>query len=303
MGESIARTVYRRRIRVRVRTTSESRSRSRRQPEDPRTRLFKQRTEQSGMKDRNRRQVLRYVVSVGFLGLPGCVGDDTIPEEESDPESRGETEEENEVENGRETEDEDAEEVVDPWDDVTAYEEAEDPTMVAAGASDEEADEMVEVVYFGDFACPACVSFERNTFPTLRDEYVATGEVRFVFKPVDFIDTSDSTNAALGARAVWDESPEAYWTWHHIVFSNFDRSGGWATPSGLAGYAEEAGVDGGLIQQSVEQQAHADEVERHISEATEANLRGTPSFLVDGTLVTGGDYTELSGQIDAVLSE
>ncbi len=189
---------------------------------------------------------------------------------------------------------------VEPWDDVQAID-ADDPTMVAAGASEDEIDDMVEVVYYGDFECPACVQFERDVFPTMKDDYIATGDVKFVFKPVDFIGTSDSANAALGARSVWDQNQTAYWQWHRIMFANFEQRGNWASPSNIGDFATQAGADGNSIAQSVEQAEHAADIQRHRSEAQSAGVQGTPSFVIEDTLVTGGDYAEISSEIDANL--
>lgn len=191
---------------------------------------------------------------------------------------------------------------VEPWDDVKAID-AEDPTMVSADASANETDEMVEVVYYGDFACPSCVSFERNSFSTLKDEYVATGDVKFVFKSLDYQARSDpdSRRAALGARAVWKDNPDAYWTWHRTMFANYDARTNWATPSQIGNYASEAGADGDGVAQSVEQSEYAADIQRHRSEASAAGVEGTPSFIVNDTLVTGGSYEQLSSQIESEL--
>ena len=189
---------------------------------------------------------------------------------------------------------------VEPWDDVKAIE-GDDPTMVAADAGANETDEMVEVVYFGDFACPSCVSFERNSFSTLKDEYIATGDVRFVFRPVDFMAEADedSHRAALGAQAVWEQEPRVYWTWHRTMFANYDPRANWASPSDIGRFASGVGADGYGVTESVAQGRHADVVEKHRSQAREDGIRGTPSFVVeDETVVTGGDYGSLTEEIN-----
>jgi len=191
---------------------------------------------------------------------------------------------------------------VEPWNDIKAIE-GEDPTMISADADANQTDEMVEVIYFGDFACPNCVNFERNVFERLKDEYVATGEVKFVFRPVDFLaqQDPDSRRAALGAVAVWENSPDAYWTWHRTMFANYDARSNWATASQIGNFASEAGADGDAIAQSISQSEFAAEIQAHRSQAQSADIQGTPSFVVNDTIVTGGEYSSLTSEIESEL--
>ena len=42
----------------------------------------------------------------------------------------------------------------------------------------------VEVVFYGDFTCHHCMRFMKDIFFKLRDEYIFTGKVKFIFRPV-----------------------------------------------------------------------------------------------------------------------
>lgn len=42
----------------------------------------------------------------------------------------------------------------------------------------------VEVVFYGDFTCHHCMRFMKDTFLRLRDEYIFTGKIKFIFRPV-----------------------------------------------------------------------------------------------------------------------
>lgn len=250
-------------------------------------------------------------MAVGVLGVSGCLGDGERRERISELEDELEEHEkriqelEGEIEEFEEdlSNQDGAENVAEPWEDVVAVGGADDPTMVSADASAN--DGIVEVVYYGDFACPACVSFERDSFEDLKDEYIATGDVRFVFRPVDFMAEADedSHRAALGAQAVWEQEPGVYWTWHRTMFANYDPRANWASPSEVGRFASGVGADGYGVTESVAQGGHADAVQKHRSQAREDGIRGTPSFVIeDETVVTGGDYGSLTGEIDSFLS-
>jgi protein-disulfide isomerase len=191
---------------------------------------------------------------------------------------------------------------VEPWDDVKAIE-GEDPTMVAADAGENATDGMVEVVYYGDFGCAACVQFEANTFSRLKDEYIATGDVKFVFRPLDFQARGDpdSRRGAYAAPAVWEQNRSAYWTWHRTMFSSYEPRGNWATPDEIASMANEAGADGEAVAQSVRQSEYAPDIQEHRALAERAGIRGTPSFAVNDTVVTGAGYEQLTGEIESEL--
>lgn len=42
----------------------------------------------------------------------------------------------------------------------------------------------VEVVFYGDFTCYHCMRFVKENFERLRDKYIFTGKVQFIFRPV-----------------------------------------------------------------------------------------------------------------------
>ena len=42
----------------------------------------------------------------------------------------------------------------------------------------------VEVVFYGDFTCHHCMRFMKDNFFKLRDEYIFTKKVKFIFRPV-----------------------------------------------------------------------------------------------------------------------
>lgn len=188
---------------------------------------------------------------------------------------------------------------VEEWESVTAAA-GEDPTLVAANATDAEVENMTEVIYVGDFACPHCGSFERNSLPDLKDDYIATGDVKFTFKAVDFIGNDNSANAAQAAAAVWENDRESYWEWHRLTFENQGNGRTWGSPSNLADYASQTDVDTDVAS-AINSGEYAATVQRHRSEASEMGISATPGFYVNGTVVEGNDYDALQNAIEDEL--
>jgi protein-disulfide isomerase len=188
---------------------------------------------------------------------------------------------------------------VEEWESVRAAE-GQDPTLVSANATDEEVDEMVEVTYIGDFACPHCASFERNSFPDLKDDYIATGDVKFTFKAVDFIGNDNSRNAAQAAAAVWENDRGSYWEWHRLTFQNQGNGRLWGSASSLSDYASQVGVDANVAS-AVNSGEHAATVQRHRTEASDMGIGATPGFYVNGTVIEGNSYDRLTQAIEDEL--
>ena len=70
----------------------------------------------------------------------------------------------------------------------------------------------VEVVFYGDFTCHHCMRFMKDIFFKLRDEYIFTKKVKFIFRPVITLKRSlygakflfcDKRNDDLNADILW----------------------------------------------------------------------------------------------------
>ena len=97
-------------------------------------------------------------------------------------------------------------------------------------------DAAVTILYWTDYQCPFCEEFDREVLPRLRENYVASGEVRIVMKDFAFLG-DDSRTAALASRCVWTNYDQQTWTrWHSTVFENQgSENSGWASEENLVG--------------------------------------------------------------------
>ena len=71
---------------------------------------------------------------------------------------------------------------------------------------------LIEVVFYGDFTCHHCMRFMKDNFFKLRDEYIFTKKVKFIFRPVITLKRSlygakflfcDKRNDDLNADILW----------------------------------------------------------------------------------------------------
>jgi protein-disulfide isomerase len=125
------------------------------------------------------------------------------------------------------------------------------------------ADAKVTVVEYMSLTCPHCAAFHRDVLPQLKTNYVDTNKIRFVFR--DFPLDGVAYGAAIIARCMGEENPARYVGFVDILFRQQER---WArSPEPL----------GATTILQMRQEA----VDKY-------KISATPSFLVNGRLLEGG---------------
>ena len=76
-------------------------------------------------------------------------------------------------------------------------------------------DAPVTIIEFSDFACPYCSRFSVDTLPQLREDYVETGKVRFVYKHYAILGQV-STRAAEASECAAEQ--DQFWAYHDQIF-------------------------------------------------------------------------------------
>jgi protein-disulfide isomerase len=163
----------------------------------------------------------------------------------------------------------------------------------------------VVLAYWSDYQCPFCKQFEITTFQNIVKDYVATGKVAVVFKDFSFLG-SDSTTAALYARAIWQLYPQQYFTWRTAMFTSQDGEN--------TGFGDEAsivkltgtitGIDTGKVTAAVaaNKDVYQKTIDADRDEAISFGIKGTPSFMTGTTLIKGvTPYDTFKKDFDAQL--
>lgn len=141
-------------------------------------------------------------------------------------------------------------------------------------------DAPVTIEEFGDFQCPFCARFARDTLPKIRAAY--GNKVRFIFR--DFPITSIHQYAQKAAEAAQCAHEQGrFWEYHDILFANQNA----LTVPDLKRYAQQVGMDMQEFNTCLDSGKNAWGVLLDVQYGNRAGVTGTPAFLINGVLVGG----------------
>lgn len=147
------------------------------------------------------------------------------------------------------------------------------------------------IVEFSDFGCPFCRIYELTTFPQLKARYIDTGKVYYVYKDYPIV----SEQGGLAAEAAACAGRQGgYWEMHRKLFldpKEWNVAPARARPI-FAQYANALGLDGATLEQCIASGSAAKEVQRDFDQGLALRLQGTPTFIINGKLLSGAQSIE-----------
>lgn len=163
-------------------------------------------------------------------------------------------------------------------------------------------DAPVTIREFGDYQCPACGHFE-PTAEKIRQEYVDTGKVRFLFYDFPLAMHSHAQDAAIAARCAARQG--TFWPYHNRLYKSQDQWSQESDPtSTYLDLALETGLDSQKLSACIKSEAPLAHINAERDAGQAISLRATPTVLVNDTVFVGGpSYTQLKSAIDQALSQ
>lgn len=154
----------------------------------------------------------------------------------------------------------------------------------------------VTIAEFAEFQCPFCL----NVNATLRQiEETYKDRVRFVWKHLPLVRIhSHAMDAAVAAEAARNQGK--FWEYHDKLFANQTQ----LEPDNLRKYAQELGLDLARFDRDREDSNLKAKVQSDMAEATSLGVTATPTFFINGRLVSGAmPFETFSTIIDAELAK
>jgi len=149
----------------------------------------------------------------------------------------------------------------------------------------------VTIIEFSDYQCPFCRKFWTESFNELKEEYIDSGKVKFVYRdfPLDGHPSAEiSAIAANCVREIGGDS--AYFKMHDKIFSEqnkLDReivAGVGFNTDDLQRWAGELSYN---IKDCLDSGKYISEVQKDFNDGMSFGVDGTPTFYINGKVLSG----------------
>ena len=155
-------------------------------------------------------------------------------------------------------------------------------------------DAPLTIVEYASVTCPGCAGFHASIFPRLKEEFIDTGDLRFVYKEFPTSPVRKAHAGFIVARCVATEGgSEAYFG---IVDALYKSQRVWAygdeTASTLRNLAAQAGIDEQGFEDCFLREDIRDSIVASIEEGRDAGVDRTPTLMIDGEMFDYGSTAD-----------
>ncbi len=165
------------------------------------------------------------------------------------------------------------------------------------------ADAPITMVEFSDFQCPLCGKFFRENWEMLKNEYIDTGKVKYVFKHFPLSFHANAQPAALASDCALEQ--QKFWEMHDQLYRNQTE---WSDQSDASisfrKYAEKLGLNLTQFNQCMESKKYQAAITSDRQEGQKNGISGTPTFIINGEKLIGAqDPADLKAFLEAKLQQ
>lgn len=192
-----------------------------------------------------------------------------------------------------------------PVGDIITIVPEERPLVDGKALGDPDAPVVIEV--WEDFQCPACKDYSERIEPLIVQNYVASGQVYYIFRQFPFLDdrapTKESDQAANASMCALEQG--RFWDYHDMLFVNWSsENAGSFSDKRLIAFAEALELDMNSFSTCFNQNRYQEEIDADIAAGIEAGVTGTPSVFVNGEILTPGfipGFDDISAAVQVAL--
>ena len=154
---------------------------------------------------------------------------------------------------------------------------------------------------YASFTCPHCATFHKEIFPQLREQYIDTGKVKFIYREVYF--DAPGLWGGLLARCV---GPEKYFG---IVDLLYKKQSKWASGSTekeilneLFSIGRQVGMEDEQINKCMQNKEKSLKmIDAYLENSKIDKITSTPSLVINGKLLKPNNFGDLAVEIDKIL--
>jgi protein-disulfide isomerase len=143
-------------------------------------------------------------------------------------------------------------------------------------------DAPVVIVEFSDFQCPFCGRLYQNALPQIKEQYIKTGKVKFVYRDFPLSSIHNMAQKAAEASECADEQGQ-FWAYHDLLFERQQS----LSVENFKTWAGELGLNTSQFDECLDSGKYVDEVQKDFRDGQIAGVTGTPGTFINGRLVPG----------------
>ena len=128
----------------------------------------------------------------------------------------------------------------------------------------------------------------------IREEYVDTGKVRFVYKNFAILGP-ESNIAAEGGECAAEQ--DLFWEYHDFIFADQATVRSALNEEGLIALAADIGLDVDAFGECLYSKRYASTVQQQAMSVQSLGVRGTPGFVINGVYISGAQPFEVFQQV------
>jgi protein-disulfide isomerase len=128
----------------------------------------------------------------------------------------------------------------------------------------------------------------------IREEYISTGKVRFVYKHFAILGPDSSRTAEASECAA---EQDKFWEFHDLVFVDQVSNRTPLTADNLVKLAASIGLDTTSFNNCLTSGRYSNQIARESQSVQSMGVRGTPAFLVNGVFISGAQPFEVFQQV------
>lgn len=143
----------------------------------------------------------------------------------------------------------------------------------------------VVIVEYSDYQCPFCRRAFEQIEPQLLQQY--GDKVKFVYKQFPLPIHNWAFKASIAALCVYKYHPKAYWDLHSRLFQGQNEIRVENLRDRFQAMIRELNLDTNKLMACFDKEETRPEVEADMNEATALGVNSTPTFIINGAVVTG----------------
>lgn len=147
-------------------------------------------------------------------------------------------------------------------------------------------DAKVTVVEFADFQCPYCEKYFKDILTPLKQKYIDTGKVRFVYLSFAFLG-EESVLASLASKCASDQGQ--FWSYHDYLYNNQQgskNSGAFSTDN-LKKFAAELKLNTSNFNECLDTRKYQKALDAEKALASRFGVTGTPATFINDFYISG----------------